>query len=78
MTKRRKQIPLGPAARTKDAAPQRGDGRMDRKIKLTFLEKTIHALMLDPLCAAVCTPAEIKSMALEMFAAEKSFLPGYK
>lgn len=41
-------------------------------------EAAIHALMLDPLCAAVCSPAEIKSMALEMFKAESAFLPDYK
>ncbi len=42
------------------------------------VEKAIYALMLDPLTAAVCSPAEIKQMALEMFKAEKQFLPGYK
>jgi len=41
-------------------------------------EKAIHALMLDPLSAAVCSPAEIKALALEMFEAEKAFLPGWK
>ena len=41
-------------------------------------EKAIHALLLDPLTAAVCSPREIKAMTLEMFAAEKDFLPGFK
>jgi alpha-galactosidase len=41
-------------------------------------EAAIHALMLDPYTAAVCTPAEIKKMTLELFDAEKKFLPGYK
>ena len=41
-------------------------------------EAAIHALMLDPLTAAICSPAEIQKMTLEMFAAEKKFLPGYK
>jgi alpha-galactosidase len=41
-------------------------------------DAAIHALMLDPLTAAVCSPAEIKKMTLELFAAEKKFLPGYK
>ena len=41
-------------------------------------EAAIHALMLDPLTAAVCSPAEIKAMTLEMFEAEKAFLPKYK
>lgn len=41
-------------------------------------EAAIHALLLDPLCAAVCSPAEIKAMALEIFDAEAEFLPGYK
>jgi len=41
-------------------------------------EAAIHALLLDPLSAAVCSPAEIKRMTLEMFDAEKDFLPGYK
>jgi alpha-galactosidase len=42
------------------------------------IEKAIYALMLDPLTAAVCSPAEIKAMTLEMFKAEKKYLPGYK
>ncbi len=37
-----------------------------------------HALMLDPLTAAVCCPAEIKAMTRELFKAEKAFLPGFK
>jgi len=41
-------------------------------------EAAIHALMLDPLTAAVSSPAEIKKMTLEMFTAEKAFLPGYR
>lgn len=40
-------------------------------------EAAIHALMLDPLTAAVCSPAEIRQMTEEMFAAEAEFLPGY-
>jgi alpha-galactosidase len=41
-------------------------------------EAAIHALMLDPLTAAVCSPAEIKEMTLRLFAAEARFLPGYR
>jgi alpha-galactosidase len=41
-------------------------------------EAAIHALMLDPLTAAISSPAEIKKMTLEMFDAEKEFLPGYR
>ncbi len=41
-------------------------------------EAAVHALMFDPLTAAVCTPREIKAMTLELFDAEKAFLPGYK
>jgi alpha-galactosidase len=41
-------------------------------------ELAIYALMLDPLTSAICSPEEIKRMTLEMFAAEKAFLPGYK
>ncbi|MEI9998097.1 MAG: alpha-glucosidase/alpha-galactosidase [Verrucomicrobiota bacterium] len=41
-------------------------------------EAAIHALMLDPLTAAVCSPAEIRQMTLEMFEAEKAFLPKYR
>ena len=40
-------------------------------------EAAIYALQLDPLSAAVCSPAEIKAMTLEMFAAEKKYLPRY-
>jgi alpha-galactosidase len=42
------------------------------------VETAVHALMLDPLSAAVCTPAQIRKMTLEMFAAEKRFLPGFR
>jgi len=41
-------------------------------------EAAIHALMLDPYTSAVCTPAQIKQMALELFKAEKDYLPGYR
>lgn len=41
-------------------------------------EAAIHALLLDPLTSAVCSPAEIKKMTLELFAAEKAFLTGYR
>ena len=40
-------------------------------------DMAIHALMLDPLTAAVCCPAEIKQMAEELFEAEKAYLPGF-
>jgi len=36
-----------------------------------------QALMLDPLTAAVCCPAEIRRMTRELFEAEKEFLPGF-
>jgi len=36
-----------------------------------------QALMLDPLTAAVCCPAEIQQMTDELFEAEKQFLPGF-
>jgi alpha-galactosidase len=41
-------------------------------------EAAIHALMLDPLTSACCTPDQIKAMALELFEAEKQFLKGYR
>jgi len=41
-------------------------------------QAAIHALLLDPLCAAICSPAQIKAMTLELFAAEKAFLPDYR
>ncbi len=41
-------------------------------------ELAVHALLLDPLAAAVCSPAEIKAMTLELFEAEAGFLPGYR
>jgi alpha-galactosidase len=41
-------------------------------------DAAIHALMLDPLSAAILTPAEIKRMTLELFEAQKDFLPGYR
>jgi alpha-galactosidase len=41
-------------------------------------EKAFHALLLDPLTAAVCTPAEIRTMCDELFTAEAAHLPGYR
>ncbi|MEW6511028.1 MAG: alpha-glucosidase/alpha-galactosidase [Bacteroidota bacterium] len=41
-------------------------------------EAAIQALLLDPLTAAVLSPAEISAMTLEMFRAERDFLPGYR
>ena len=41
-------------------------------------EAAIHALLLDPLTAAVCSPAVIRDMTLELFEAERTFLRGYK
>ncbi|QDU71417.1 family 4 glycosyl hydrolase [Mucisphaera calidilacus] len=40
-------------------------------------EAATHALMLDPLTQAVCTPGEIKSMSDEMFDAESEYLGHY-
>lgn len=41
-------------------------------------ETAMHALLLDPLTASVCEPEEIKKMIMELFKAEKKFLPGFK
>lgn len=41
------------------------------------LDAARHALMLDPLTAAILCPAEISKMADELFEAEKLFLPGF-
>jgi alpha-galactosidase len=41
-------------------------------------EAAIHSLMLDPLTSAICTPAQVREMTVEMFDAEKDFLPGYR
>jgi alpha-galactosidase len=38
-------------------------------------EAAIHALLLDPLTAAVCSPAEIRKMAEELLEAERQYLP---
>ncbi|OGV71209.1 MAG: hypothetical protein A3K18_23220 [Lentisphaerae bacterium RIFOXYA12_64_32] len=38
-------------------------------------EAVIHAMMMDPLSAAVCSLGELRSMAEELFAAEKEFIP---
>lgn len=40
-------------------------------------EAAIHAMMLDPLTAALLTPAEIRAMTLAMFEAERDVLPAY-
>ncbi len=41
-------------------------------------EKAIHAVMLDPLGAAACSPAEIRRMVIELFVAEMRCLAGYR
>ena len=41
-------------------------------------EAAIHALLLDPLTAAVCCPVQIKQMALDLFEAESDYLPGFQ
>ena len=41
-------------------------------------DAAVHALLLDPLSAAVCTPKQIKAMTHEIFDAEAEYLPGYK
>ena len=38
-------------------------------------EAIIHAMMLDPLSAAVCSPGEIRRMAEELLKAEKDYIP---
>ncbi len=38
-------------------------------------ESVIHAMMLDPLSAAVCSPGEVRKMAEELFRAEKAYVP---
>jgi len=43
----------------------------------TNREKVIHAMMMDPLSAAVCSMAEIRAMAEELFKAEKAFIPAW-
>lgn len=40
-------------------------------------EAAVHALMLDPLTAAVCTLPEIRQMFDEMVAAQRDYLPPY-
>ena len=40
-------------------------------------EAVIHALMLDPLTAAVCSPAEIREMAERLFEAERDYIPSF-
>ena len=41
-------------------------------------EAAVHALLHDPLCAAVLSPREIRAMTHEMFDAEAAFLPGFE
>lgn len=40
-------------------------------------EAAVHALMIDPLTAAVCSLAEIRAMFNEMAAAQKNYLPEF-
>ena len=38
-------------------------------------EAAVHSLMVDPLTSAVCSPAEIRRMAEELFEAERAYIP---
>lgn len=38
-------------------------------------ESIVHAMMVDPLSAAVCSPEEVRKMADELFRAEKAYVP---
>jgi alpha-galactosidase len=40
-------------------------------------EAAILAITLDPLTAAVCSPAQIRAMVVELFDAEAEYLPGF-
>ena len=40
-------------------------------------EAAVHALMLDPLTAAVCSLSEIRELFNELAFAEKDFLPDF-
>ena len=40
-------------------------------------EAAVHALMLDPLTAAVCSLAEARQMFDEMVAAQRDYLPEF-
>lgn len=40
-------------------------------------EAVIHAMMMDPLSAAVCSLSEIRAMAEELFAVERRFIPSW-
>lgn len=40
-------------------------------------EAIIHAMLLDPLSAAVCSPEEIRNMAEELFKAQKRYIPDW-
>ena len=40
-------------------------------------EAAFHALLIDPLTAAVCSPAEIRSMFEELVSAEQQYLPAF-
>jgi len=41
-------------------------------------EAAVHALMLDPLTSAVCSPQEIRAMTEELFNTQKRFLRGFR
>ena len=40
-------------------------------------EAITHAVMMDPLTAAVCTLPQIRSMVADLFAAEAEWLPQF-
>ena len=42
------------------------------------VDAALHAVLLDPLTSALLTCGEIKAMAMELFAAERDYLPQFK
>jgi alpha-galactosidase len=69
------KLPGGVAAL--DAAHMRVHDLMAEAVLGAEREAAVHALMLDPLTAAVCSPAEIRALFDEMAAAEAAYLPAF-
>jgi alpha-galactosidase len=69
--------PLPPQLAALDAAHMYVHELLVRAVLERDREAALHALMLDPLTAAVCSPAEIRQMFEEMWAAQRADLEAF-
>jgi alpha-galactosidase len=69
--------PLPPQCAALSASNMRHFELAVRSILDKDADAALYSLLLDPLTAAVCSPAEVKKMFTELVRTEKDYLPKY-